>query len=152
MNKSPELKTATQRALHLFDNAHIGADPFEKTIGVAQGTIKNLKNGKNLISADCIIKFARYFNVSADYLLCLTDEPNVLSTNTDTSTELIKRPKYAVSDKFMEDYMNLLNDKHFANIAKVYNKFNEEYQIQIYTYIVTLATKIGLNVANILNK
>lgn len=43
MNKSPELKTATQRALSLFDNAHIGADPFEKAIGIAQGTIKNLK-------------------------------------------------------------------------------------------------------------
>lgn len=150
MNKSPELKTATQRALQLFDNAHIGADPFEKAIGIAQGTIKNLKNGKNLISADCIIKFARHFNVSTDYLLCLTDEPNCLSTNANTSIELIKRPKYDVSDKFLEDYMNLLNDKHFANIAKVYNEFDETYQIQIYTYIITLATKIGLNVAKII--
>lgn len=113
---------------------------------------KKRKDGTMVVanpSTDSIIKLAKYFNVSTDYLLCLTDEPNCLSANANTSTELIKRPKYAVSDKFLEDYMNLLKDKHFTNIAKVYNEFEEAYKIQIYTYIITLATKVGLNVAKI---
>ena len=79
---------------------------------------------------------------------CLGLKTNPFTT-INSSTNLIKRPNYDVSDKFLEDYMNLLNDKHFANIAKVYNEFDEEYQIQIYTFIVTLATKVGLNVAKI---
>lgn len=116
---------------------------------------KKRKDGTIVVanpSTDSIIKLAKFFNVSTDYLLGLTDESKTLSANENSSTELIKRPKYDVSDKFLEDYINLLKDKHFSNIAKIYNEFNEEYQIQIYTYIVTLATKIGLNVANILNK
>lgn len=108
--------------------------------------------GKSHPTLETIVKLSKYFNVSTDYLLGLTDEPNTFSVNENTSTELIKRPKYAVSDKFIEDYTNLLNDKHFANIAKVYNEFDESYKIQVYTYIVALATQVGLNVANIIKK
>lgn len=141
-----------ERILKLITDANISDYSLEKTLGFTQGTISNWRRNKNKISTDAVIKLAKYFNVSTDYLLGLTDESKTLSANENSSTELIKRPKYDVSDKFLEDYINLLKDKHFSNIAKIYNEFNEEYQIQIYTYIVTLATKIGLNVANILNK
>ncbi len=139
-----------ERILKLITDANVSDYSLEKTLGFTQGTISNWRRNKNKISTDAVIKLAKYFNVSTDYLLCLTDEPNYLSTNANTSTELIKRPKYDVSDKFKEDYMNLLKDKHFSNIAKVYNEFDEENQLQIYTYIVTLATKVGLNVAKII--
>lgn len=116
MNKSPELRIATQRALSLFDNTGIGADPFEKAIGIAQGTIKNLKNGKNLISADCIIKFAHYFNVSADYLLCLTDEPTPLK-----QPNIAKQTTTALSTELAE----LSQDKTFIDTAKLYQRLTD---------------------------
>ncbi len=150
-----------KRILEIKNQQGINDRQLEIKANLKPASVQAWKNGRRnskgkLIdinpSIDSIIKIAKTLNVSTDYLLCLTDEPNTLSVNENTSTELIKRPKYAVSDKFLEDYMNLLNDKHFTNIAKVYNEFDESYQIQIYTYIVTLATQVGLNVANILNK
>lgn len=143
MSKSPELKSATQRALCFFDNANIGADPFEKALDIAQGTIKNLKNGKNLISADCIIKFSRYFNISADYLLCLTDEPKPLET-----IDIVERPIFALSTELE----NLSKDKDFVNSAKLYNAVSSEYKKQICAYILGVATTLGLNITQILGK
>lgn len=136
-----------EKVLMLCEKNNIDKTTLEKKCGFSQNSINKWK--KSAPSIDKIIKVAKFFNVSTDYLLGLTDEPNCLSANANTSTELIKRPKYAVSDKFLEDYMNLLKDKHFSNIAKVYNEFEDAYKIQIYTYIITLATKVGLNVANI---
>lgn len=135
------------KIIELCQSKGIDKTTLEKECGFSQNSINKWK--KSAPSIDKIIKVSKFLNVSTDYLLGITDEPNALSANTNTSTELIKRPKYDVSDKFLEDYMNLLNDKHFANIAKVYNEFDEAYQIQIYTYIIALATKVGLNVAKI---
>lgn len=133
MNKSPELKTATQRALSLFDSANIGADPFEKSIGIAQGTIKNLKNEKNLISADCIIKFSKYFNVSADYLLCLADEPKPLE-----SRKIAERQTTALSAELAE----LLQDKDFIDTAKLYKEMPKTDKREICAYVFGLAQGI----------
>lgn len=36
------------------------------------------ENGKRPIPTDRIIMLCRYYNVSADYILCLTDEPRPL--------------------------------------------------------------------------
>lgn len=147
-----------KKILEIKNKQGINDRQLELKAGLQPASIQAWKKGKKnskgeLVeinpSIDSIIKIAKTLNTSTDYLLGLTDEPNTLSVNENTSTELIKRPKYAVSDKFLEDYMNLLNDKHFANIAKVYNEFEESYKIQIYTYIIALATKVGLNVAKI---
>lgn len=127
----------------------ISARSILNELELSPTALSEWNRGKSHPTVETIIKLAKYFKVSTDYLLCLTDEPNCLSANANTSTELIKRPKYDVSDKFMEDYMNLLKDKHFSNIAKVYNEFEEAYKIQIYTYIITLAAQAGLNVAKI---
>lgn len=127
----------------------ISARSILNELELSPTALSEWNRGKSHPTVETIIKLAKYFDVSTDYLLGLTDEPNYLSDNANTSTELIKRPKYDVSDKFMEDYMNLLKDKHFLNIAKVYNEFEDAYKIQIYTYIITLAAQAGLNVAKI---
>lgn len=141
MGKSSELKTATQRALSLFNNANIGADPFEKALDIAQGTIKNLKNGKNLISADCIIKFSRYFNISADYLLCLTDEPRPLENHNIISSSV---------PAIVEQMPALFKEQRFINTAKVYNELPDEYRERAYGLIIGIAVALNMNIENIL--
>lgn len=145
MNKSTELTTATQRALDLFDNANIAANLFEKTIGLAQGTIKNLKNGKNLISADCIIKFSRYFNVSADYLLCLANEPKPLENH----------EVGEISDNtpaIFGEMSDLLSEQRFVNSAKMYRALPNEYRQEVYAYIRGLIMGLGLPIQQILGR
>ena len=48
-------------------------------IGVAESYYQAYEYGKNEPSISKLMQFCRYFNVSADYLLGLSDEPVVLS-------------------------------------------------------------------------
>ena len=48
-------------------------------LGYSKGSMTHWKKG-NYPSGEIIIRFARYFNVSADYLLGLTDSPMPLNT------------------------------------------------------------------------
>ena len=41
-----------------------------------KGTFANLENSKKKPSLDMAIKLCNYFNVSSDYLLGLSDDPN----------------------------------------------------------------------------
>lgn len=143
MSKSPELKSATQRALYFFDNANISADPFEKALDIAQGTIKNLKNGKNLISADCIIKFSRYFNISADYLLCLTDEPKPLENHNIVSSSV---------PAIIEQMPALFKEQRFINTVTIYNELPDEYRERAFGLIMGIAVGLGINVESILRR
>lgn len=133
----------TERVLQMIDKAPKTDYALEKELGFAQGTIGNWRRNKNKVSTEAIIKLARYFNVSADYLLCLSDEPSPLKT-----TDIIERPTFALSTELV----NLSKDKDFVNAAKLYNAVSNEYKKQICAYILGVATTLGLNIAQILGK
>lgn len=73
MAPTPEIVYATNKIKELYEKLNketkISVLAFESELGVSAGTIKNIRNGRNFASADCIIKVANYFNVSVDYLL-----------------------------------------------------------------------------------
>lgn len=66
---------ATKRVLDLFESTGMAIDPFEKAVGLTEGTIKNLKNHKYNASADTICRIAEYFEVTTDYIMGYTDFP-----------------------------------------------------------------------------
>ncbi len=35
------------------------------------------ENGKRNLSIDCLIKLSKFYNVSTDFILCLTDNPGI---------------------------------------------------------------------------
>lgn len=74
----------TQRILDLMQSNALNAHQLEVAVGLPNASIQSWVKGKKrkngemtevMPSADSIAKLARYFNVSTDYLLCLTDEP-----------------------------------------------------------------------------
>lgn len=67
--------TTIEKVLSLIQQSGMGDFPLEKKIGLTQGTIKNWRAGKNKISAEALSKLADYFDVSVDYLLGRTDDP-----------------------------------------------------------------------------
>lgn len=75
MEKSVATSKATARVIELFQSTGMGVSPFEQTIGVAEGTIKNLLNHRNNASLDTVCAVADYFDVSADYVIGYTDFP-----------------------------------------------------------------------------
>lgn len=101
-----------ERAIELFGD--IGQMELAQKIGISQGVISAIKNKKiKAPGADTVFKISKYFNVSADYLLGLS---NVLSLDLDTQ-EICK--KIGISESMLEsltvisDYcceMNVLKD------------------------------------------
>lgn len=73
--KKVAMNKATKRVLDLFESTGMAIDPFEKAVGLTEGTIKNLKNYKYNVSADTICKVAEYFEVTTDYVMGYTDFP-----------------------------------------------------------------------------
>ena len=48
-----------------------------KETGISQGLMSRYKNGKKTPSAESLVKIADYLNVSVDYLLGRTDNPEI---------------------------------------------------------------------------
>ena len=46
------------------------------SINIGQSTLANFENGKRTIPVDIVIQLAQFFNVSADYLLGLSNSPD----------------------------------------------------------------------------
>lgn len=46
-----------------------------KVLGLAKGRISDLEKGKNTTPVENIVKICEHYNISSDYLLGLSDEP-----------------------------------------------------------------------------
>ncbi len=146
------MNKTTKRILLLKDKMGLNDHQLEINAGLKPAFLQAWKNGKNNSkgeikeinpSVDSIIKLAKYFNVSTDYLLCLTDD------HTPPKTSNKEEPNnFSLSAKLAQ----LLEDKDFVNFMKLYNALNSEYQKQVYAYILGVATTLGLDITNILEK
>ena len=58
-----------EKIIKLMEQNGLSAHALEVRSGIAISSIQAWKNGKAKPSVDAIIKIAKYFNVSADYLL-----------------------------------------------------------------------------------
>lgn len=58
----------------LRKSANLSQKQLAEKIGVSQSTIAKLEIGRNEATASTLTKLAQYFDVSADYLLGLSDE------------------------------------------------------------------------------
>ncbi len=112
----------TKRILDLMEQKNVNAHQLEVAIGLPNASIQGWVKGKKKSdgttrefspSTDSIAKLARYFNVSADYLLGLTDERKPLSS---IKTDIMERPRMEIA----EPYQQLLGDADFLKIAQVY--------------------------------
>ncbi|MDO4477506.1 MAG: helix-turn-helix transcriptional regulator [Lachnospiraceae bacterium] len=65
------------RIFELVKESGLSNQAVEKAAGLSNGSFSKWKKREYLPSADYILKLARYFNVSADYLFCLSDVKEV---------------------------------------------------------------------------
>lgn len=59
----------------LRESHHLTQDDLAAELKLGQGQLNRYELGKNSPSVDKVIAFARFFNVSTDYLFGLTDDP-----------------------------------------------------------------------------
>ena len=112
---------------------------------------KKRKNGEIVESSpgiDSIVKLARFFNVSADYLLGLTDEQRPLEIR---EVGQVSSSTASVPALF-GDIPDLLSDERFVNTAKIYHELPDELRERAYMLIYGIAIGVELNVEKIIGR
>lgn len=73
MNK----KIFSRRLLKLRQQMNISQQGLALTLGVGKSAVSMMENGQRAASADVLISLADHFNVSIDYLVGRTDNPEM---------------------------------------------------------------------------
>ena len=142
----------TGRVFNLMTSLGLNAHQLEVATELPNGSVRGWVKGKKRKdgeytptnpSSESVAKLAKYFNVSADYLLCLTDDPKPL-----IEADLTERPTFALSTELSE----LSKEKRFVDTAKVYKELPDEYRERAFGLIVGIAVGLGLNVDKILKR
>jgi len=98
-----------ERLLSLCEERGIKLTPLVKELGYSTGSLTNWKNG-TIPSGDIVLAFAKYFDVSTDYLLGKDD---IKKRPTPEEVELINHYRSISPEfkKFVETYLSLPPDK-----------------------------------------
>lgn len=147
----------TKRILELMKQTNTNAHQLEVAVDLPNASIQGWVKGKKRSdgsmreispAADSIAKCARFFNVSADYLLGLTDERKPLECR---EVGQVDSPTSSVPAVFGE-MPDLLSEERFINTAKIYHELPDEMRERAYGLICGIAIGIGLNIENILRR
>ena len=146
-----ECAVLTQRLNSLFQEERArgtSARSILLQLGLSETALAEWNRGKSKPTLGAIAKLARYFNVSADYLLGLTDERKPLECR---DVGQVDSPTSSVPAVFGE-MPDLLSEERFINTAKIYHELPDEMRERAYGLICGIAIGIGLNIENILRR
>lgn len=141
MSDKTEFTITTKRFRELIDNEKYKNVPraeIAKATDCDTSTITKYYNGQRQLSVDSVIKFAKYFNVSSDYLLGLTDAQAELNTDNDKAMRICC------------DYIglneNTINVLRLAVFPKGYSKNADQKNVNficsVIDYLLTNSRKI----------
>ena len=71
--------TIAQRLREFRTVQKLTQEQFSDKIRYARKTVQSWEMGRRLPGSDAIASISTQFNVSADYLLCLTDTPHLIA-------------------------------------------------------------------------
>lgn len=132
----------TKRIVDLMRYNQINQHSLEINAKLPIGSIGGWIKDKFQPSVDSIKKLACYFNVSADYLLCLTDEPRSLGTN-----DVVPKPP-----TLLKELEKLSQDPKFIDIAKMYNVLPDNKRSDVLFGIFCFVSGAGFDVKKILRR
>lgn len=137
--------TTTERIQYLIDITQKPVSTIAKESGLKNSVISDLLAGRaKAPSADTLIKLSRYFNVSADYLLCLTDEPRPLENTEKGQMSLSPIEKGQMS--------LLMQEQRFTDTAKLYKALPDQYRERVFGLVMGIAVGLGINVEKVLGR
>lgn len=128
---------------------------LSKKIGISSSGIGHLELGQREPGSNTLIAYSSYFGVTTDYLLGLEDDfgnkkPSPADSAQNGKKDIIKRPEYALAEKFATDYKELLKSKYFLDITKLCNATDEATRAVALGYIARLLESQGVNTSAII--
>ena len=91
------MNETVKKLLELLDECGEPTYKVEKNAGISSTSFQGWKNERFKPSTEAIVKLARYFNVSTDYLLGLSDERNTQQPIQQQSSSLTARESELLS-------------------------------------------------------
>ena len=125
--------TIGQRLSDLCTAAGITIKELSEKTGLEYSTLSRIKNDKNQkVAHEVVLKLARFFNVSADFLLGLTNIPdmkNYTAEELGLSTDAVKNLYTGVVDNRVADL--LLSSPEFATLTAMLADYFDENQASV---------------------
>lgn len=105
----PQQTKLAMRLQALRGNKHIKQSDIADAIGISRISVSNYENGERKPDSDTIIKYSKFFNVTSDYLLGLSD------SQLNTSMEISEAIELILNDS---ENLNLLMSKMHSRLRE----------------------------------
>lgn len=125
-----------ERIQSLCNEHNITIYRLEKDCGFGNGSV--MKWNTSSPKVENIVKVADYFGVSVDYLL-----------GRSVSSDIIERPDYSISNDFAVNYEDIIKERAFNDLAKLYKAVDNSMRAQMLVVIATYLNRSGIDTESI---
>ena len=124
-----------QIAKELREETGLSQKALSEKIGISSSGIGHLELGQREPGSSTLMAYSKYFGVTTDFLLGLTNEYNLKNQN---EKNLIERPSYEITDKQLIDFI------------KLYEVMTDLQKAHILGYVIAYLETNGVNVKTVL--
>lgn len=103
------------------ENGYATRNEFADKLGIPSTTLRNYETNAREPGHTFLKQISEFFNVSVDYLLCLTDEKEVLNTFRLRLSEQEIIKNYRSLDSFGQETVNMILDRELKRIEMMDN-------------------------------
>ncbi len=93
-------------------------NPVGQELGISSGILTKWKTGTSYPNGENLIKIAKHFNCSIDYLVGLTDKPNSYFNEISPEDAEIIRKIHSLSTENQEELIHMVNYKYEQFLKK----------------------------------
>ena len=99
------------------ENGYNTRNEFAEVLGIPSTTLRNYETGAREPGHTFLKNVSEFFNVSVDYLLCLTDDKKVLNSFQLQKSEIEMISKYRRLDSYGKDIVNTILQKEYNRVT-----------------------------------
>lgn len=110
-----------------------------KELGITVSAYGNYELGQRQPTPEMLCKLADVFEVSVDYLLGRSTQPN-------KNTALVNKDGVTdVALNYVREFESIINEKRFRDFSKLYRAMNDLQKVYMLAYITGYLNKAGVN-------
>ena len=125
-----------------------------KEINTSQRNISRWEKDEIEMGANFAVTMAKYFNVSVEYLLGISNEddlPALSNIVKNKKNPIADRPPWdIVTEKFIDEFKDLFSEKTFRQYALLYRAMDRDTRIFVLGYICSCLKSVGMNTEKVL--
>ena len=125
-----------------------------KEINTSQRNISRWEKDEIEMGANFAVTMAKYFNVSVEYLLGISNEDDLPALSNIVKNKknpiAYRPPSDIVTEKFIDEFKDLFSEKTFRQHAQRYRTMDRDTRIFVLGYICSYLKSVGMNTEKVL--